>query len=85
MDKQEMFWIVPLSTKQKSLDFYFNFNDESGAAGHSPSTGRRGHSATKPGRVDVGEATAAAGLRDLFEQAFDALVFRHMVTPQFSY
>ena len=28
----EMFWIVPLSTKQKSLDFYFNFTDESDAA-----------------------------------------------------
>ena len=27
----EIFWIVPLSTKQKPLDFYFNFNDPSGA------------------------------------------------------
>lgn len=23
-----MFWVVPLSTKQKSLDFYFNFTDQ---------------------------------------------------------
>lgn len=23
----EIFWIVPLSTKQKELDFYFNFTD----------------------------------------------------------
>ncbi len=22
-----MFWVVPLSTKQKSLDFYFNYTD----------------------------------------------------------
>src|SRR6202163_3901033 len=27
----EIFWIVPLSTKQKALDFYFNYNDPSGA------------------------------------------------------
>jgi mRNA interferase MazF len=27
----EMFWIVPLTTKQKALDFYFNFDDPSGA------------------------------------------------------
>ena len=27
----EIFWIVPLSTKQKPLDFYFNYNDPSGA------------------------------------------------------
>ena len=27
----EMFWVVPLSTKQKPLDFYFNYNDPSGA------------------------------------------------------
>ena len=27
----EMFWIVPLSTKQKPLDFYFNYNDPTGA------------------------------------------------------
>jgi mRNA interferase MazF len=26
----EIFWVVPLSTKQKSLDFYFNYNDPSG-------------------------------------------------------
>jgi mRNA interferase MazF len=23
----QMFWVVPLSTKQKSLDFYFNYTD----------------------------------------------------------
>lgn len=23
----QMFWVVPLSTKQKSFDFYFNFTD----------------------------------------------------------
>ena len=22
-----MFWVIPLSSKQKSLDFYLNFND----------------------------------------------------------
>lgn len=27
----EMFWVVPLSTKQKPLDFYFNYTDPSGA------------------------------------------------------
>jgi hypothetical protein len=27
----EIFWIVPLSTKQRPLDFYFNYNDPSGA------------------------------------------------------
>jgi len=27
----EIFWVVPLSTKQKSLDFYFNYNDPNGA------------------------------------------------------
>jgi mRNA interferase MazF len=27
----EMFWVVPLSTKQKPLDFYFNYSDPSGA------------------------------------------------------
>ena len=27
----EIFWVVPLSTKQKPLDFYFNYNDPSGA------------------------------------------------------
>jgi mRNA interferase MazF len=27
----EMFWVVPLSTKQKDRDFYFNFDDPSGA------------------------------------------------------
>jgi mRNA-degrading endonuclease toxin of MazEF toxin-antitoxin module len=27
----ESFWVVPLSTKQKPLDFYFNYNDPSGA------------------------------------------------------
>jgi mRNA interferase MazF len=27
----EIFWVVPLSTKQKSLDFYFNYEDPSGA------------------------------------------------------
>jgi len=27
----EIFWVVPLSTKQKSLDFYFNYSDPSGA------------------------------------------------------
>jgi mRNA interferase MazF len=27
----EMFWAVPLSTKQKPLDFYFNFVDPAGA------------------------------------------------------
>jgi mRNA interferase MazF len=27
----EMFWVVPLTTKQKALDFYFNFDDPSGA------------------------------------------------------
>ena len=27
----EIFWVVPLSTKQKTLDFYFNYNDPSGA------------------------------------------------------
>jgi len=26
----QMFWVVPLSTKQKSLDFYFNYTDPSG-------------------------------------------------------
>ena len=26
-----MFWVVPLSTKQKPLDFYFNYNDPTGA------------------------------------------------------
>jgi mRNA interferase MazF len=26
----EMFWVVPLSTKQKPLDFYFNYNDPTG-------------------------------------------------------
>ena len=26
----EMFWVVPLSTKQKPLDFYFNFRDARG-------------------------------------------------------
>ncbi|MEK9185702.1 MAG: type II toxin-antitoxin system PemK/MazF family toxin, partial [Patescibacteria group bacterium] len=26
----QMFWIVPLSTKQKSYDFYFNFTDPDG-------------------------------------------------------
>ena len=26
----EMFWVVPLSTKQKPLDFYFNYNDPIG-------------------------------------------------------
>lgn len=26
----QMFWAVPLSTKQKSLDFYYNFTDHSG-------------------------------------------------------
>ncbi len=26
----EIFWVVPLSTKQKPLDFYFNYNDPSG-------------------------------------------------------
>ena len=25
-----MFWIIPLSTKQKKLDFYFNFSDSAG-------------------------------------------------------
>lgn len=25
-----MFWIIPLSTKQKEFDFYFNFQDEYG-------------------------------------------------------
>ncbi|MDP4000814.1 MAG: type II toxin-antitoxin system PemK/MazF family toxin [bacterium] len=25
----QMFWMVPLSTKQKSLDFYYNFTDPS--------------------------------------------------------
>jgi mRNA interferase MazF len=28
----EIFWVVPLSTKQKPLDFYFNYNDPSGTA-----------------------------------------------------
>src|SRR5258707_9060303 len=27
----EIFWSFPLSTKQKPLDFYFNYNDPSGA------------------------------------------------------
>ena len=27
----EIFWIVPFSTRQKPLDFYFNFIDPSGA------------------------------------------------------
>jgi mRNA interferase MazF len=27
----EIFWVVPLSTKQKPLDFYFNYTDPSGA------------------------------------------------------
>jgi mRNA interferase MazF len=27
----EIFWVVPPSTKQKPLDFYFNYNDPSGA------------------------------------------------------
>lgn len=27
----EMFWIVPLTTKQKPLVFYFNYNDPAGA------------------------------------------------------
>jgi mRNA interferase MazF len=27
----EIFWVVPLSTKQKELDFYFNYTDPSGA------------------------------------------------------
>jgi mRNA interferase MazF len=26
----EIFWVVPLSTKQKPLDFYFNYKDPSG-------------------------------------------------------
>jgi mRNA interferase MazF len=26
----EMFWIVPLSSKQKSFDFYFNYTDPDG-------------------------------------------------------
>lgn len=26
----EIFWVVPLSSKQKSLDFYYNFTDEGG-------------------------------------------------------
>jgi hypothetical protein len=26
----EIFWVVPLSTKQKPLDFYFNYDDPSG-------------------------------------------------------
>lgn len=26
-----MFWVAPLSTKQKELDFYYNFTDGSGA------------------------------------------------------
>ena len=26
----QMFWIIPLSTKQKNLDFYFNFTDPNG-------------------------------------------------------
>ena len=26
----QMFWVIPLSTKQKKLDFYFNFTDVSG-------------------------------------------------------
>jgi len=26
----EMFWVVPLSTKQKSLNFYFNYTDPNG-------------------------------------------------------
>ena len=25
-----MFWAIPLSTKQKDLDFYFNFTDPTG-------------------------------------------------------
>ncbi len=25
-----MFWAIPLSTKQKNLDFYFNFTDPNG-------------------------------------------------------
>ncbi|OGG59349.1 hypothetical protein A3C89_02490 [Candidatus Kaiserbacteria bacterium RIFCSPHIGHO2_02_FULL_50_50] len=25
-----MFWVVPLSTKQKDIDFYFNFTDPNG-------------------------------------------------------
>ena len=25
-----MFWAIPLSTKQKSFDFYFNYNDPNG-------------------------------------------------------
>jgi hypothetical protein len=25
-----MFWVVPLSTKQKNLDFYFNYDDPNG-------------------------------------------------------
>jgi mRNA interferase MazF len=25
-----MFWVIPLSTKQKNLDFYYNFKDPSG-------------------------------------------------------
>ncbi len=25
-----MFWVVPLSTKQKKLDFYYNFTDKNG-------------------------------------------------------
>ena len=27
----EMFWVVPLTTKQKPFDFYFNFTDPNGA------------------------------------------------------
>lgn len=26
----KMFWVVPLSTKQKKIDFYFNFTDHNG-------------------------------------------------------
>lgn len=27
---RNMFWVLPLSTKQKSFDFYYNFKDPSG-------------------------------------------------------
>ena len=27
-----MFWVIPLSTKQKNLDFYFNYTDSTGQA-----------------------------------------------------
>jgi len=29
----KIFWVVPLSTKQKTLDFYYNFRDPSGNLG----------------------------------------------------